>query len=254
MFDFQQLFKLYQFNVFITGGSGHLGRAICQLLTELGVNVFINGRCEKSVNSLVSELTDEGYIAHPAIFDLLDENAIKCWFNDHKTLPLHGIINCAYCGGAGSIKISDSDAYRAAYEVSIVATQRLLKVALPNLHIAFAQNKIARVINIASIYGMVSPDFRIYPEEQFVNPPYYGAIKAALLQWTKYAACEFASEGILVNSVTPGAFPSETVQDESPEFLNSLNGKIPMGRVGYAHEIAGRRIFALSWSKLYYGS
>ena len=47
------------------------------------------------------------------------------------------------------------------------------------------------VINISSMYGIVSPDLRIYSSELNANPPFYGAAKAALIQFTKYSTCEF---------------------------------------------------------------
>jgi NAD(P)-dependent dehydrogenase (short-subunit alcohol dehydrogenase family) len=56
-----------------------------------------------------------------------------------------------------------------------------------------------------------------------VNSPFYGAAKAALLQWTRYAACEFGKEGIRFNSVTPGPFPSNDVQATNPVFIEKLN-------------------------------
>src|SRR5690606_41397327 len=57
----------------------------------------------------------------------------------------------------------------------------------------------ASIINISSMYGMVSPDLRIYKNKLHANPPFYGTAKAALLQLTKYAACEYGPEGIRVN-------------------------------------------------------
>ena len=109
----------------------------------------------------------------------------------------------------------------------------------------------ASVINIASMYGLVSPDLNIYDTVQSSNPPFYGAVKAALIQWTRYAACEFGPEGIRVNSISPGAFPSELVQKENPEFIRRLEHKIPMGRIGQAGEVCGSVVFLASMASSY---
>jgi NAD(P)-dependent dehydrogenase (short-subunit alcohol dehydrogenase family) len=96
------------------------------------------------------------------------------------------------------------------------------------------------------MYAMISPDQRIYESASGVNPPFYGAAKAALLQWTRYAACEFGAEGIRVNSISPGPFPSELVQKGSPAFIEKLANKVPMGRVGQSAEIKGPILFLAS--------
>ena len=104
----------------------------------------------------------------------------------------------------------------------------------------------AAIVNIASIYGVVSPDPAVYRDHPtFHNPPLYGAAKAGLLQYTRYAACHLGSKGIRVNSVTPGPFPPAEVQ-KHPEFVDKLAARVPLGRVGCAEEIAGPVAFLLS--------
>jgi NAD(P)-dependent dehydrogenase (short-subunit alcohol dehydrogenase family) len=99
---------------------------------------------------------------------------------------------------------------------------------------------------MGSMYGMVSPDQRVYESKRVANPPFYGAAKAALLQWTRYAACEFGPEGIRVNAISPGPFPSTDVQAANPDFVATLANKVPMGRIGHAKEIQGPLSFLIS--------
>src|SRR5258707_3109708 len=93
---------------------------------------------------------------------------------------------------------------------------------------------------------METPDHPPPNPPQPTNPPFYGAAKAALLQWTRYAACEFGPEGIRVNSISPGPFPSESVQKSNPAFIDRLSNKVPMGRIGRADEIRGPTLFLAS--------
>jgi NAD(P)-dependent dehydrogenase (short-subunit alcohol dehydrogenase family) len=96
------------------------------------------------------------------------------------------------------------------------------------------------------MYALVSPDLRVYDTAAGANPPFYGAAKAALLAWTRYAACEFGKENIRVNAISPGPFPSNKVQAENSAFVTRLAARVPMGRIGQSHEIGGPVLFLAS--------
>lgn len=208
-------------------------------LAEAGGNVLVNSRSPERCQALAATINDAGYSAESAAFDILNETAVKQFFITRGDVPLHCLINNAYSGGAGTIATAQSGEYRHSYETSVVAAHNLLRAALPSLRRAVQANGDASVVNVASMYGLVSPDFMIYDSHSNTNPPFYGAAKAALLQWTRYAACEFGGEGIRVNAISPGPFPSDEVQKTNPAFVKRLASKVPMGRVGGASEIQG---------------
>lgn len=238
-------------NVLLTGATGYLGRHMALGLAELGATVIVNGRSREHVEALVAEISEGNFKAIPAIFDINDECAVREWFEHYGKAPLHGLINNAYRGVSGSIETADSDDYRNSYEVALVAAHQLVKCALTSLRCAVEETGSASIVNIASMYGMVSPDQRIYADKKSANPPFYGAAKAALLQWTRYAACEFGPEGIRVNSLSPGAFPSESVHRLNPDLIGALEKKVPMGRVGQPDELRGPLSFLISSASSY---
>jgi NAD(P)-dependent dehydrogenase (short-subunit alcohol dehydrogenase family) len=244
MRNLQQRFSLEGKSVLVTGATGYLGRAMVYGLAELGARVLVNGRNRPGVEEFVEELREAQLSADPAVFDINDEHAVRDWFGRQGSL--HGLVNNAYSGGAGSIETSEDADFRNSYEVSLVSVNRLLREALPNLRSAVNDSGGASVVSIGSMYGMVSPDQRVYAGKSVANPPFYGAAKAALLQWTRYAACEFGIEGIRVNAVSPGPFPSSDVQVSSADFIATLAGKVPLGRVGQASEIQGPLSFLIS--------
>jgi NAD(P)-dependent dehydrogenase (short-subunit alcohol dehydrogenase family) len=215
-------------------------------LAELGANVIINGRNRERVEQFAAELNGMGFRATPAVFDINDKKSVRDWFTQHGDTPLHGLVNNAYAGGAGSIETASEEDYRTSFEVSLVSAHRLLRYALPGLRAAVQEFGNASVVNVGSMYGVVSPDQRVYESKQVANPPFYGASKAALLQWTRYAACEFGPEGIRVNAISPGPFPSTEVQAANPDFISTLAKKVPMGRIGRAEEIQGPLSFLIS--------
>lgn len=246
-----EAFSLRGKTALVTGATGHLGSAMARALGEAGAHVLVNSRSLARSQELAQVLINAGSSAEPAVFDVTDESAISAFFAMRERQALHILINNAYLGGAGSIETSDAHAYTASYDVTVVAAHNLVRAALPSLRLGVEAYGDASVINLASMYALVSPDQRVYDSPHGANPPFYGAAKAALLQWTRYAACEFGPEGIRVNSISPGPFPSDAVQKRNPEFMQRLAAKVPMARIGRADEVAGPVLFLASAAASY---
>jgi NAD(P)-dependent dehydrogenase (short-subunit alcohol dehydrogenase family) len=241
-----EAFSLKGKTVLVTGASGHLGLSISRVLGEAGAHVLVNSRSAARGDELAKWLRSIGCSAESAVFDVTDHAAVTTFFSTQNSKPLDVLINNAYLGGAGSIELTAAEAYVASNEVTVLAAHNLVNTALPGLRLAVEKNGDASVINMVSMYAMVSPDQRIYDGSSTVNPPFYGAAKAALLQWTRYAACEFGPEGIRVNSISPGPFPSDELQASNPEFIQKLVNKVPMARIGHPDEVAGPILFLSS--------
>ncbi len=239
-------FSLVGRSALVTGAAGYLGRSMARALAEEGAHVYVNGRNSSSCNELVEQLRRDELLATPAVFDITDPDRIEAFIHSLGSAPLHILVNNAYAGSGGTLKSSDAQQYRDAYEIALVSAQQTLATALPNLRAAVEESGDASVINVASMYAKVSPDLRIYDTPQGSNPPFYGAAKAALLQFTRYAACELGSEGIRVNAIAPGPFPAPDVTRSSPEFVDRLAKKVPLGRIGAAAEIGGPTVFLAS--------
>ncbi len=246
-----EAFSLRGKTALVTGATGHLGSAMARVLAEAGAHVLVNSRSLARSQEMTQTLINAGCSAEPAVFDVTNKSAVVDFFSARERQALHILINNAYLGGAGSIETAESQAYSGSYDVTVVAAHNLVRAALPSLRRAVHVNGDASVINLTSMYAMVSPDQRVYDSPGGANPPFYGAAKAALLQWTRYAACEFGGEGIRVNSISPGPFPSEAVQKSNPEFIRKLAAKVPMARIGRADEVAGPVLFLASVAASY---
>jgi len=238
-----QIFSLDGKTALITGAAGYLGSAMARVLAEAGAHVLVNSRSKERGDALVKSLSAAGHSAESAVFDVTDSGAVAHFFNSRHGHPLHVLINNAYAGGAGNIELSNAETYSSSYDITVPAAHNLLRLALTGLRQAVLDDGDASVINLASMYALVSPDQRIYDSAHAVNPPFYGAAKAALLQWTRYAACEFGAEGIRVNAISPGPFPSASVQQSNSVFIEKLAAKVPMGRIGQSDEIKGATLF-----------
>ncbi|PJI41908.1 SDR family oxidoreductase [Ferrovibrio sp.] len=108
------------------------------------------------------------------------------------------------------------------------------------------------IVNVASIYGKVSPnqsiyDFRRQKGEVFFKPVAYSASKSAIYNLTRYLATYWARQGVRVNTLTlAGVF-----NNQPEEFLAAYTPHVPMGRMAKAEEYEGAVIFLLSGASSY---
>ena len=240
------LFSLENKNILLTGATGHLGTSIAWTLARVGANVLINSKTKKKCEELVKKIKEKNLKAELADFDITNKNDIENYAKSISNLAIHCLINNAYTGKSGTIKSSDSKSYLESYNVGLISVHNLTSKLLKNLKLAVKKSGDASVINIASMYGLVTPDLRIYDTPKKSSPPFYGATKAALIHWTKYAASEFGKENIRFNSISPGAFPSRLSKKKSPNLIKRLNYKIPLGRIGKPIEVVGSVILLAS--------
>ncbi|MCM1160337.1 MAG: SDR family oxidoreductase [Roseburia sp.] len=109
------------------------------------------------------------------------------------------------------------------------------------------------VINVASDYGIISPDQRVYrkegipEEEQIIKPVSYSVVKHGLIGMTKYLATYWAKKGVRVNTLCPASL--ENGQD--PEFIQKLSDLIPMGRMSKPEEYPATVLYMLSEASSY---
>jgi NAD(P)-dependent dehydrogenase (short-subunit alcohol dehydrogenase family) len=242
----RDLWSLEGQTALVTGATGHLGLPMCFALGNAGARVLVNGRRREAVDTAVGSLLSSGIDAKAAVFDVTDQFAVTNFFREFAGSSLNVIVNNAYEGGAGSIETSVSSSYGKAYESIVESAQRLVMLGLPALRLGLADCGNASVINIASMYAMVSPDLSIYESKTKANPPFYGAAKAALIQWTRYAACEFGAEGLRFNAISPGPFPNDKVRKTDTGLVERIAKKVPLGRVGEREEICGPVLFLAS--------
>jgi NAD(P)-dependent dehydrogenase (short-subunit alcohol dehydrogenase family) len=240
----KDIFSLKNTISLVTGATGYLGKAMCFALAEKGSKVYVNGRNQEKILSLVQELRNFGFEAEIAVFDIQNETEIENFFKEFKESKLNILVNNAYSGKSGSIETATSSDFMNSYEVSVVAAFLMAKNSL-KLFNSTPENETKSIINISTMYGMVSPDLSIYADKKSCNPPFYGAAKAGLIQFTKYAATEFSSLGIRVNSICPGPFPGdEALKNEV--LMKKIKDKTLLGRLGTPEEIKGAVLFLAS--------
>lgn len=234
----------------ITGASGYLGEALSEALAEAGALVYLGGRDLERLRALRARLEGEGYQARELHFDLLEAGAIEEAVArvGEEAGRIDVLVHNAHRARSGSFHESVREDFIEGLDLSVIAADRLLRAALPFLRRARDFGGAPSVVHIASMYGEVSPNPKNYERPQLQNPSFYGASKAALLQFTRHAAVHLAPESIRVNALSPGAFP----RPEAPSALvQTLEAAIPLGRVGRPEELKSAILFLASPASTY---
>lgn len=250
----EKLFRLDGRVILLTGATGHLGKTLAEGLCTAGAHVVTSSRSQEKLQVLKQTLEEKGHQLSQIPFDITDDEACReaiSWIKENLG-ALAGLINNAYGGRTATLEMSSVEDFELSCRQNIVAPFRLVQHALPLLKAAGLRHPGgATIVNIASMYGMVSPDPRIYGDSGVNNPPFYGAGKAGMIQLTRYLACHLAPWSIRVNSISPGPFPDPGLQSEKPEFYAALCQKTPMNRIGQAQELVGPVIFLSSAASSY---
>lgn len=228
-----ELFNLKGKTALITGGAGYLGSAISESLAELGANIIIASRDIEKCELKVQELRK----AYPNIevtavqLDLMNKESIKSVIDNVSQLNI--LVNNAWSGNKNSFESINDEDWEYDIDMSLNSVFRLVKATTPLL-----KESKGVILNITSMYGHVAPDYRLYNDQKYTNPPSYGAAKAGVIQFTKYLSSFLAPHDIRVNCLSPGPFPHlETQADE--EFMKRLSQKNPLNRIGQPHELKG---------------
>jgi NAD(P)-dependent dehydrogenase (short-subunit alcohol dehydrogenase family) len=229
---------------FVSGAAGHLGRAMASALAEAGAHVIVNGRNDEKLAGFEAELASAGHSATRAAFDVANVDASRRFFAGLDRLDI--LVNNAVSMTPKAFAALEPGDFAETYRSSVTASFEAVRAALPALRAGVKAAGEASVVNIASMYGAVSPDKRLYSKPEQASPFHYGPAKAALLQLTRHLAAELGPERIRVNALVPGPFPRPEVATADPGFAGRLAARTMLGRAGRADEIAGPLLFLAS--------
>ena len=221
----------------VTGGYGHLGASITSALAASGARVIVAARSQQKFNLAFSKRPNIDFVC----MDISSTESINSAYayiieRYHKIDLL--VNNAFYC------KVDDpEDLLEGAWAHGIEGVLNSVFKCTREVIVHMLKQGAGNVINVSSVYGMQPPDFRIYKDyPKFFNPANYGTAKAAIIHMTKYYAAYYAKDGIRINSISPGAFPSESVQREK-KFIDILENEIPLGRIGQPEDLKGLVVF-----------
>lgn len=243
----QDLFDLRGRCALVTGAAGYLGSAMTEALCEAGSRVIAIGRNAEKLAALEKAMKQRRFRVTTMVADITDPASVREVADAVRATcrTLNILVNNAYAGTTGTLETAQPRDFEEAYRIAVVAPFALMKELGPLLKQGAKKTRCcSSVINISSIYGLVSPDLSVYQGKGHENPPYYGAAKAGLLQLTRYAACEWGKSGVRVNAIAPGPFPPPTVRRKYLSLYKNLCKKTPLARIGSPYELKGAPPFS----------
>ena len=220
--------------VVVTGGSRGIGRSIALGFAAAGAAVSICARSEEALRRAEGELRAAGVPAHAAVCDLADGAAVGAYVE--AAAAALGGIDVLVNNASGFGRTDDEAGWAASIDVDLLATVRALRAALPWLERARGA-----VVNVSSISGLGAS----------ARTPPYGAVKAAVIQYTMTQAAGLAAKGVRVNCVAPGSieFPGgvwDQARRNAPQLYQGILAGIPSGRMGRPEEVANLVLFLAS--------
>lgn len=251
MMEYPPLFSLKGRVAVVTGGARHLGYAMATALAEAGARVIITSRSLKAARlaatSLASRHATDTYAVE---LDQTDFRSVAKAFA--KIHGWQGRIDILV-NNAGGSKLGPRDLLsRAPRDVeSLIQTNLtgVLHCSQEAARIMVRQSQ-GRIINIASIAGIVGRDRRLYKRHKMNGQAVdYAAAKAGVIGLTRDLAAVLAPDGITVNAISPGGF----ARDDLPrKFILDYSALTPLGRMGQEDtDLAGAVVFLASAASAY---
>lgn len=237
------LFDLTGRVAIVSGGSGWLGSAMVRALCAHGASVIAVSRNRKNAQMALASIEGDLVIEEADVTNSSWPDAIQTASERHGRLDI--LVNNAHVGRSGSLRLAAPEDYVEAVNLAVVGAANGINAARAGFEEALKIDGSPSVINIASMYGLVSPDPGAYEREEERNPPYYGAAKAALIQLTRYAAAELGPQGVRVNAIAPGPFPNTEAQTNE-KFVRGLASKTMLKRIGGPDEVGSAVVFLAS--------
>ncbi|MBQ2890691.1 MAG: SDR family oxidoreductase [Clostridia bacterium] len=233
--DYKKLFDLTGKVAIVTGGAGYLGAENVKALKDFGATVVIAGipmtaRWEGEEKPVCDLEVDCDISSTESI-----ANCFKTVYEKFGRIDV--LVNCATFGAgygeASQLEFMDDETWEKGIDGALNSVFRCTREV-----VKYMKETGGSIINYCSMYGVVSPDLRIYGDNPQKQPPNYGAGKAGVAQLTRYSAGALAQYGIRVNCVTPGPFPNPANQNDM-EFNAKLAGKTMLERFGQSYEMSG---------------
>jgi NAD(P)-dependent dehydrogenase (short-subunit alcohol dehydrogenase family) len=243
--------------VVVTGGMGRLGRRYSQALRERGARVAVLDTTADAAT--VDERYDsdrDGLLFVPA--DVTSAPSLQAALSaiEKQWGPPHALINNAAIDAPPDASPEENGPFERYPENSwdrvMAVNAKGAFLCAQTFGTAMAGAGRGSIVNISSIYGVVSPDQRLYEYrrregEAFFKPMAYGASKAALLNMTRYLATYWASNGVRVNTLTLGG----VFAGQDDRFVVAYSGRVPLGRMARDDEYDAAVIFLVSDASSY---
>lgn len=239
-------FSLAGKRLFITGGNRGLGREMALAIADAGADVVLTGRDEESLKSTASEIHDLGRQAWYFSGDMGDP--ATCESICHEVLGKHGPFDILINNVGGrliNVPVEEQtlEDWQRIMDLNVTSTFLCTKLIGGDM---VRRGNGGRVINIASMSGMIA--------NRGIGGRSYETAKAAVIQFTRATAADWAPHRVTVNAICPGGFmtqPNQKWSKENPEVIEEFEKAIPMGKFGEPEDLGPLAVYLASDASRY---
>ncbi len=226
----QSINSLFNFRkkiVLITGSSGLIGSSLVNLFLSLGSKVY---GFDKVKNKFLNKHF-KFIKTNVASKNSIKKNILKIIKKEKKIDII--INNAGYSIFTKYYNRTDKEINKTV-DVNIKGVSYMIN-EYSKIHKKFNLKK-CNIINLSSIYGLLSPDFSIYGKNDRFNSEIYGATKASVIQLTKYYAVILSKENIIINCISPGGILNKK-NPQAKNFVKNYSKRVPKQRIGNVEDL-----------------
>ncbi len=240
----QELFDMEGRVAIVTGGAGKLGFQMATALAEAGCHLVLCSRNVDNCKEKAAQLSEKHNEAIGLRCDVTDPTEIRTMVDEvmKKWGHIDVLVNNT-AGGRGQLgPLAFENLSLEDWNYSIAATltsQFLVTQAVGPIMVK--QGK-GNIVNIGSIYGIVSADQRIYGDTSINSPVWYAAAKGGVANLTRFIATYWARDGVRCNCICPGGFGN----GHAPYFHEKYCRKAPLDRMGNEEDLKGAIVYLAS--------
>ena len=231
----------------ITGAAGAIGRVLSEQLAELGADLLLVDRQDSelaAVGKAIEERWSVGVTTYTCDLEEQTQRQTLIEQANSRTSGLHVLVNNAAFVGTSDLqgwstefRQQSTETWRRAMEVNLTAVFELCRGFADSL----SEHGKGSIVNIASIYGLLGPDYSLYGDSGMGNPAAYAASKGGLVQLTRWLATTLAPS-VRVNSISPGG----VFREQDKEFVKRYEARTPLGRMATEDDLRGALAFFAS--------
>lgn len=227
--------------ILVTGASGQLGSEFCQALGTAGAFVIVSDVDDKRGHRQVKNLREKGIGAAWIRLDVGNPDSVRRAFRKIRRIvpKLDVLVNAAAIAVFTPFEKRTLQDFMEVLKINLGGAFLCTQAALPLLK---GNKNGSGIINIASIYGIVSSDPGIYTDCNRMNSEVYSASKAGLIMMTRHLAVHLAPFKIRVNALSPGG----VFRGHGKDFVKRYSKRTPLGRMANASEISDALIYLAS--------